>query len=247
MAFPCGVSLAHVLRACSKWKVGFHSSHCRVARHSTLMPSKRTNNSNVQFGRQYHRADLFNSVTALENMSQHINALTRTLYHHDKLGSSTPPPAPGKSLASEDLAGFLEMPYFAKVLVAACYVASYNSRDSDKILFGSESRQRAKKTQPKTAALEISVAVPSVFELERVQYIYIGLLYALGDNQVARIGQCEFERQLVALISFKLLERVSGEEEIDEPRLRFTGTHSFAASMAKKVNINLDDWLRLGT
>jgi len=137
------------------------------------------------------------------------------------------------------------LPFLCKVLVAACYLASYRGKETDKVLFGvgKRSRTTTHARQPKSAAEAISVAHPQPFEVERARYIFLALLHAETDVKDDARAMHEFEVLLMTLQSLRIVERVTSEDEIDDAKFRCCSTLEFASNVARLAHFDLAKWL----
>ncbi|KAF2671896.1 origin recognition complex subunit Orc5 [Microthyrium microscopicum] len=142
---------------------------------------------------------------------------------------------------------FLELPYYAKFLLCAGYLASYNPPRQDKIYF-MKSTERKRRRRGGNAGGRASkhrkiprhLLNPSPFSLDRM----LAILQSILIHPVAQTGQ--ISAQIATLTSLRLLLRTgAGTADLLDPATRFRVNCSweYVSSLGRSVGIELRDYL----
>ena len=149
-----------------------------------------------------------------------------------------------------------ELPYYAKILLVASYLASYNPKKHDTLLFGSV-RSMSKASKRKKGLTRLGGATkgarevtpqtqigPMSFTTERLFFVYRSLLSNLQGERVANSAFSQkLYKQLLVLVDLQLLAKTSKEGELDEPTFKCYATHEYIGAVSKSVQLDLDKFM----
>ena len=149
-----------------------------------------------------------------------------------------------------------ELPYYAKILLVASYLASYNPKKHDTTLFGSV-RRMSKASKRKKGLTRLGGATknskevtpqtqlgPMSFTSERLFFIYRSLLSNLQGDKIADSAFSQkLYKQLLVLVDLQLLIKTSKEGELDEPTFKCYATHEYVGAVSKSVQLDLDKFM----
>ncbi|VDD82019.1 unnamed protein product [Mesocestoides corti] len=164
-------------------------------------------------------------------------------------------------------ASVLELPLYARYLLVAAYIASYNPRTSDKRFLVKNTGKissRAKHNEKKADHINNHLVGPRLFPLDRLFAIFYALLRLESDTDQPPpltsllVGQVAFlsDLGLIAAASGALATGTAAcsaaglpgaysnpDDPLANPRYRCLVTLETARSVAKSVNINLNQHL----
>lgn len=142
------------------------------------------------------------------------------------------------------LAQNLELPYYAKYLLIAAYLASHNAAKEDKRLFMKNHGKQKKRLQSVNAKAEVSEKMvtqlgPKSFTVDRL----LAIFYAILDEKVGLT--CNLLAQISTLIHLKFLIFASGESSIMDGngRLQCTVGMDFIMHIGRMVGFNVRQYL----
>ncbi|KAH8287815.1 hypothetical protein KR018_000748 [Drosophila ironensis] len=142
------------------------------------------------------------------------------------------------------LAQSLELPYYAKYLLIAAFLASHNAANQDKRLFVKHHGKQRKRMQTVNARAKttekMSTALgPKSFSIDRL----LAIFYAILEEKVGLT--CNLLSQISTLVHLKLLSFVSGEQNIMDgsARLQCTVGLEFVLQIGKVVGFNVRQYL----
>ncbi|XP_021694720.1 origin recognition complex subunit 5 [Aedes aegypti] len=142
------------------------------------------------------------------------------------------------------LARNLELPFYAKYLLIAAYLASHNAAKEDKRLFMKNHGKQKKRLQSVNAKAKVSEKMatqlgPKSFTIDRL----LAIFYAILDEKVGL--NCHLLAQISTLIHLKFLIFASGEGSIMDgsARLQCTVGMDFITHIGKMVGFNVRQYL----
>uniref|UniRef100_A0A1Q3EWP7 Origin recognition complex subunit 5 n=1 Tax=Culex tarsalis TaxID=7177 RepID=A0A1Q3EWP7_CULTA len=142
------------------------------------------------------------------------------------------------------LAQNLELPFYAKFLLIAAYLASHNAAKQDKRLFMKHHGKQKKRLQSVNAKAKVSEKMatqlgPKAFTIDRL----LAIFYAILDEKVGLT--CNLLAQISTLIHLKFLIFSSGEGTIMDgsARLQCTVGMDFIVHIGKMVGFNVRQYL----
>ncbi|XP_065077483.1 origin recognition complex subunit 5-like [Ochlerotatus camptorhynchus] len=142
------------------------------------------------------------------------------------------------------LAQNLELPFYAKYLLIAAYLASHNAAKEDKRLFMKNHGKQKKRLQSVNAKAKVSEKMatqlgPKSFTIDRL----LAIFYAILDEKVGLT--CNLLAQISTLIHLKFLIFASGEGTIMDgsARLQCTIGMDFITHIGKMVGFNVRQYL----
>lgn len=142
------------------------------------------------------------------------------------------------------LAQNLELPFYAKYLLIAAYLASHNAAKEDKRLFMKNHGKQKKRLQSVNAKAKVSEKMatqlgPKAFTIDRL----LAIFYAILDEKVGLT--CNLLAQISTLIHLKFLIFASGEGTIMDgsARLQCTIGMDFITHIGKMVGFNVRQYL----
>lgn len=142
------------------------------------------------------------------------------------------------------LARNLELPFYAKYLLIAAYLASHNAAKEDKRLFMKNHGKQKKRMQSVNAKAKVSEKMatqmgPKSFTIDRL----LAIFYAILDEKVGL--NCHLLAQISTLIHLKFLIFASGEGSIMDgsARLQCTVGMDFITHIGKMVGFNVRQYL----
>ncbi|KAI4487657.1 hypothetical protein M0802_011970 [Mischocyttarus mexicanus] len=133
------------------------------------------------------------------------------------------------------LALSFELPFYAKYILIAAYLASYNPPKEDKHIFMKLSSKKKKKISRKKTTTNMQSG-PRSFPISRMLAIFCTILNEKVDVNAILLAQIPTMYQLGLLASVD-------ESNLDEPKLKCCVNHNFVLIIAKTVGINLRDYL----
>ncbi|CAH1984829.1 unnamed protein product [Acanthoscelides obtectus] len=136
----------------------------------------------------------------------------------------------------------LELPYYAKYLLVAAYLASYNSAKDDKKLFvrnaGRKSRSvRDVKTKSKVSEQLNTQLGPKPFTFDRLLAIFYAILeekVGFNNNLLAQVS---------SLVELRLLSTIGDGTSLDGQKYKCNVSFDFVHSIAKTIGFNIRKYL----
>lgn len=126
----------------------------------------------------------------------------------------------------------IELPFHARFLLLAAYLASYNPPGTDRRFFVKARGPRGKR-QRKANHLSQHLLGPKQFPLNRL----VAIFHAIVDEQVA--PSAVTLAQVESLVSLRLLARVSREEQLSAPRYKCLVDLDFIRAVARTVAFDI--------
>ncbi|XP_047352738.1 origin recognition complex subunit 5 [Vespa velutina] len=133
------------------------------------------------------------------------------------------------------LALSFELPFYAKYILIAAYLASYNPPKEDKAIFMKLSSKKKKKISRKKTTTNIQSG-PRSFPISRLLAIFCTILDEKVDVNAILLAQIPTMYQLGLLASID-------DNNLDEPKLKCCVNYNFVSIIAKTVGMNIKDYL----
>ncbi|XP_016962110.1 origin recognition complex subunit 5 [Drosophila biarmipes] len=187
--------------------------------------------------------------TDVSRLWRHIAGPLRSALTQIYMRIEKPPEEADDLAAIEDqsvrkLAQSLELPYYAKYLLIAAFLASHNAANQDKRLFVKHHGKQRKRMQTVNAKANTSDKMsttlgPKSFSIDRL----LAIFYAILEEKVGLT--CNLLSQISTLVHLKLLSFVSGEQNIMDgsARLQCTIGLEFVLQIGKVVGFNVRQYL----
>ncbi|XP_076627500.1 origin recognition complex subunit 5 [Colletes latitarsis] len=135
------------------------------------------------------------------------------------------------------LALSFELPYYAKYMLIASYLASYNPAKEDKHLFVKEkTKKKIKATIKKKTAKLSTQCGPYNFPVSRMLAIFCAILDEKVDINANLLAQIPSMCQLGLLT-------VVGNYNLDEPKLKCCVSYDFILVIAKTVGFSIQNYI----
>lgn len=136
------------------------------------------------------------------------------------------------------LALSFELPYYAKFLLIAAFLASYNPVKEDRRLFMKETDQKRKRAyRRKNEKLVTNIREgPKIFPLNRMLAIFCSIIEDKVDLNAVLLTQ------ISSMCNLGLLTLV-GDNNIDEPKYKCCINYEFAMIISKNVGFELQKYL----
>ena len=134
------------------------------------------------------------------------------------------------------LALSFELPYYAKYMLIASYLASYNPAKEDKYLFMKRKFKRKKKGATKKKTIVKTRSGPHHFLVSRMLAIFCAILDEKVDINANLLAQ------IPSMCQLGLLTTV-GNYNLDEPKLKCCVSYDFILVIAKTVGFNIQNYL----
>lgn len=149
---------------------------------------------------------------------------------------------PTRKILSQDMVTILELPYYAKYLLIAAYLASYNSTKEDKRLFmkfqGSKQKSRTRTKVQRNIAKQLNVQLgPSPFTFDRL----LAIFYSMLDQKVGFNNNLLV--QVSSLVELKFLLVVSDSTAIESQKYKCNVTYNFIQEISKMLGVNIRKYL----
>lgn len=146
------------------------------------------------------------------------------------------------TFSKESLAQSLELPFYAKYLLIAAYLASYNPAKDDKRLFvkyhGKKRKtMRAVKAKSKVSEQLSTQLGPKAFSLDRL----LAIFYAILDDKVGFNNNLLV--QVSSLVELQLLASLSENLSLDGQKYKCVVSFDFIQIIAKMVEFNIRKYL----
>ncbi|KAL7303564.1 hypothetical protein TKK_0003723 [Trichogramma kaykai] len=137
------------------------------------------------------------------------------------------------------LALSFELPYYAKYLLIAAFLASYNPAKEDRRLF---LKEKVEKKKRKTTAKKKSVTLtlkegPKIFPLCRLLAIFCAIINSKIDLNAVLLMQVQ------SLCQLGLITAVGDSNNIDEPKYKCCVDFDFVMVISKNVGFELKNYL----
>ncbi|CAG9793076.1 unnamed protein product [Diatraea saccharalis] len=134
-----------------------------------------------------------------------------------------------------------ELPYYAKFLLIAAYLASYNPPKEDKRLFMKNHGKQRKRLQQVKAKAKINEKLntqlgPKVFTLDRL----LAIFYAILEEKIGLTSN--LLAQIATLVELKLIAG-SKEIDLDTAKYKCIVGYDFISAVAQTVSFNVRKYL----
>lgn len=143
--------------------------------------------------------------------------------------------------STKTFAQSFELPYYAKFLLIAAYLASYNPPKEDKRLFMKNHGKQRKRMQQVKAKAKISEKLntqlgPKVFALDRL----LAIFYAILEEKIGLTSN--LLAQIATLVELKLI--AGGKEiDLDTAKYKCIVGYDFISAVAQTVGFNVKKYL----
>ncbi|XP_054007803.1 origin recognition complex subunit 5 [Hylaeus anthracinus] len=135
------------------------------------------------------------------------------------------------------LALSFELPYYAKYILIASYLASYNPAKEDKHLFAKQKMKKKRKAISKKNVTKLSIQNgPSNFPVSRMLAIFCAILDEKVDINASLLAQ------IPSMCQLGLLTTV-GNYNLDEPKLKCCVSYDFILVIAKTVGFGIQNYM----
>lgn len=146
------------------------------------------------------------------------------------------------AFSKENLAQSLELPFYAKYLLIAAYLASYNPAKDDKRLFMKYHGKKRKtmkdvKAKSKVSELLNTQLGPKPFSFDRL----LAIFYAILDNKVGFNNNLLV--QVSSLVELQLLTALSDNCNLDGQKYKCNVSFEFIQTISKMVGFNIRKYL----
>lgn len=143
--------------------------------------------------------------------------------------------------STKTFAQSFELPYYAKFLLIAAYLASYNPPKEDKRLFMKNHGKQRKRLQQVRAKAKISEKLntqlgPKVFTLDRL----LAIFYAILEEKIGLTSN--LLAQIATLVELKLIAG-SKEIDLDTAKYKCIVGYDFISAVAQTVGFNVRKYL----
>lgn len=204
------------------------------------------------------------NATDLSKLWRHISPILKASLEllYLRISNSKPvKPSPGKENSETDnsrshnfentlkeeltstktFAQSFELPYYAKFLLIAAYLASYNPPKEDKRLFMKYHGKQRKRLQQVRAKAKISEKLntqlgPKVFTLDRL----LAIFYAILEEKIGLTSN--LLAQIATLVELKLIAG-SKEIDLDTAKYKCIVGYDFISAVAQTVGFNVRKYL----
>ncbi|XP_023948043.2 origin recognition complex subunit 5 [Bicyclus anynana] len=144
-------------------------------------------------------------------------------------------------LSTKTFAQSFELPYYAKFLLIAAYLASYNPPKEDKRLFMKNHGKQRKRLQQVKAKAKISEKLntqlgPKIFTLDRL----LAIFYAILEEKIGLTSN--LLAQIATLVELKLIAG-SKEIDLDASKYKCIVGYDFISAVAQTVGFNVRKYL----
>ncbi|XP_013193881.2 origin recognition complex subunit 5 [Amyelois transitella] len=143
--------------------------------------------------------------------------------------------------STKTFAQSFELPYYAKFLLIAAYLASYNPPKEDKRLFMKNHGKQRKRLQQVKAKAKISEKLntqlgPKMFTLDRL----LAIFYAILEDKIGLTSN--LLAQIATLVELKLIAG-SKEIDLDVSKYKCIVGYDFICAVAQTVSFNVRKYL----
>ncbi|KPJ08626.1 Origin recognition complex subunit 5 [Papilio machaon] len=144
-------------------------------------------------------------------------------------------------MSTKTFAQSFELPYYAKFLLIAAYLASYNPPKEDKRLFMKNHGKQRKRLQQVKAKAKITEKLttqlgPKVFTLDRL----LAIFYAILEEKIGLTSN--LLAQIATLVELKLIAG-SKEIDLDTAKYKCIVGYDFINAVAQTVDFNVSKYL----
>lgn len=146
------------------------------------------------------------------------------------------------AFSKENLAQSLELPFYAKYLLIAAYLASYNPTKEDKKLFMKYQSKKTKTRKEIKANSKVSEKLntqlgPKAFSLDRL----LAIFYAILEDKVGFNNNLLV--QVSSLVELQLLTALSDNFALDGQKYKCIVSFDFIQTISKMVGFNIRKYL----
>lgn len=146
------------------------------------------------------------------------------------------------TFSKENLAQSLELPFYAKYLLIAAYLASYNPTKEDKKLFMKYQSKKTKTIKEIKAKSKVSEKLntqlgPKAFSLDRL----LAIFYAILDDKVGFNNNLLV--QVSSLVELQLLAAISDNFALDGQKYKCIVSFDFIDTISKMVGFSIRKYL----
>lgn len=146
------------------------------------------------------------------------------------------------AFSKENLAQSLELPFYAKYLLIAAYLASYNPTKEDKKLFMKYQSKKSKTMKEIKAKSKVSEKLntqlgPKSFSLDRL----LAIFYAILEDKVGFNNNLLV--QVSSLVELQLLAALSDNSALDGQKYKCIVSFEFIQTISKMVGFNIRKYL----
>lgn len=146
------------------------------------------------------------------------------------------------TFSKEDLAQSLELPFYAKYLLIAAYLASYNPAKDDKRMFMKYHGKKRKTMKDVKAKSKVSEQLntqlgPKAFSLDRL----LAIFYAILEDKVGFNNNLLV--QVSSLVELQLLTSLSDNFSLDGQKYKCIVGYDFIQTICKMVGFNVRKYL----
>lgn len=147
-----------------------------------------------------------------------------------------------KTSSKKNLAQSLELPFYAKYLLIAAYLASYNPTKEDKKLFMKYQGKKTKSLREVKAKSKVSEKLntqlgPKAFSLDRL----LAIFYAILEDKVGFNNNLLV--QVSSLVELQLLTALSDNFALDGQKYKCVVSFDFIQTISRMVGFNIRKYL----
>ncbi|XP_041978388.1 origin recognition complex subunit 5 [Aricia agestis] len=144
-------------------------------------------------------------------------------------------------MSTKTFAQSFELPYYAKFLLVAAYLASYNPPKEDKRLFMKNHGKQRKRLQQTKAKAKINEKLntqlgPKVFTLDRL----LAIFYAILEERIGLTSN--LLAQIATLVELKLIAGTK-EVDLDSAKYKCIVGYDFISAVAQTIGFNVKKYL----
>lgn len=181
-------------------------------------------------------------MTLWKNISPILKFSMENLYLRVSTKSSDEKSIQAITFSKKNLAESLELPFYAKYLLIAAYLASYNSPKEDKRLFMKQHGRKTKTMKDVKSKNKVSEQLstqlgPKAFGFDRL----IAIFYAILDDKVNFNNN--LLAQLSSLVELQLLSTSSDGCNLDGQKYKCTVGFDFIQTISNMVRFNIRKYL----
>ncbi|KAJ8933349.1 hypothetical protein NQ314_014062 [Rhamnusium bicolor] len=156
--------------------------------------------------------------------------------------TNTKEPQKGLTFSKENLAHSLELPFYAKYLLIAAYLASYNSVKDDKRLFMKYHGKKTKTKKDIKMKSKVSERLntqlgPKLFTFDRL----LAIFYSILDDKVGFNNNLLV--QVSSLVELQLLSTASDNCVLDGQKYKCNVNFEFVQNISRMVGFNVRKYL----
>ncbi|XP_048506736.1 origin recognition complex subunit 5 [Athalia rosae] len=135
------------------------------------------------------------------------------------------------------LALSFELPFYAKYMLIAAYLASYNPAKEDKRLFVKQSSKKKKRSVVSQKPIKLRTQLgPKAFTLDRM----LAIFYAILDEKIGLT--VNLLAQIPTMCQLRLLN-VVGDNNLDGPKYKCCVSYDFIVIISKTVGFSVKNYL----